>query len=106
MNIGLSLAVCLDDILKGQVRLRDVRYIIIGVKARGRAQMQAVLDAQCKYCWPHHPKDKVARVFWRLYRDRKFRQPRLARLHINQRLPDSSGGRYWVHRRKDISWSA
>ena len=73
--IGLSLSLCVKDIISGKEKLNDVEYIISGIKCANEREYQEVLDEYAKTYWnddPEHGK-QIAMYLWN---EQKIIQPR------------------------------
>ena len=90
--IGLSLSLCISDILRGKVRESQVKEIITSTKAEDREEFEKLLESYKINCWSGIAGKKTdseegAAIARRLYESGKIRQPRLdgeATLNISQ----------------------
>lgn len=88
MKIGLSLSFCVQDIVKGKVRLDEVLCIITGTKATTEAEREAVLTDYCRTYWRGHEESALAVM--------KELAPRLIQPRIYGVTPPSIAGGHWI----------
>lgn len=74
--IGLSLSLCVRDIVEGRVELDDVEYIIAGTKISNENEFNEVCEDYKQYYWTHNPSVGKA-IAEHLWNKKKILQPRL-----------------------------
>lgn len=74
--IGLSLSLCISDILREQVAEKDVKMMICGTKASNLQEWQMVLRTYANTYWRSNPSEGIA-IANRLMSAGKIVQPRL-----------------------------
>ena len=74
--IGLSLSLCVADIIAGRVREEDVEKIIASTCCESREQWEALIKKYREYYWDKNP-DLAESLCWRLIFANKIEQPRL-----------------------------
>jgi hypothetical protein len=88
--IGLSLSLCVRDLLEGKVRLEDVELVIAGTRAMTMSQFDDMLESYTKDYWRGDPCGKfIARY---LFEKGKLFQPR----EFNPDAELSIAYGYWV----------
>lgn len=95
MKIGLSLSMCVKDILEGNVALEDVSKIITGTAF---LTMEEAIKQYSLLIWYRYPQQDVVRVVTALWP--VVYQPRLE----NKDFPKYTPGKYWVTREQDIRY--
>ena len=71
---GLSLSLCVSDILRGLVNESDVDGIVAGTMAKNDKDFTKVTETYQEYYWDDH--GEGSEIAWRLWRDGKIYQPR------------------------------
>ena len=74
--IGLSLSLCISDIINGRVSEADVVSIESGTKAENDYQWAQLVDQYCKHYW-HNDPDRARRLVSRFRAEDRIYQPRL-----------------------------
>ena len=76
MRTGLSLSLCVAEIIADRVRLEDVGLIVAATQARTESDWWWVVDQYCRSYWRANP--QRARRVVQLLRDAgRIRQPRV-----------------------------
>jgi hypothetical protein len=88
--IGLSLSICIKDIIEGRRSKDEVHYIVSDTSFRNETEFQEVLDTYKKSYWRRSPEvaESIAREF---FEEGKIWQPKLH----NEEHPRASYG-FWV----------
>jgi hypothetical protein len=79
--IGLSLSLCVADIINGEVPIDEVRYIIAGTCVRTAADLDDVIACYRETYWRNDP-DGGERIVRQLFAEGKVDQPRLGGLVV------------------------
>jgi hypothetical protein len=95
MKIGLSLSMCVKDILEGNVALEDVSKIITGTKF---STMEDAIKEYSKLIWYRYPQQDVVRVVTALWP--VVYQPRLE----GKDIPKHNSSNYWVTSEDEIRY--
>ena len=74
--IGMSLSLCIRDILESKVMFGDIKCIISGTKIKNNTDFAHVRDRYCKVYWKKNP-IRATNIFRGLYDSGKLIQPRL-----------------------------
>jgi hypothetical protein len=98
--IGLSLSLCVKDVLDGYVTTDDIERIISGTCAGSPAVLEAVLDYYAKKYWSKAPAEGV-RIAKELFRAGKVHQPRLKDPDYH---PAAAGGFHWMKSEDETVW--
>jgi hypothetical protein len=103
-KIGLSLSFCVQDILRGKVKLEDVSKIIASTKVSRPqhstlAVWDEVLDRYAETYWAENP-DEGERIARQLIEEGRVFQPRLE----NGKHPYIGEG-HWVESESEIVWA-
>lgn len=93
--IGLSLSMCVLDLLTGKVALNDVRYIITSCKPVNG--LDDIIESYMGSYWCEHKEADVRKILSQL----ELRHPRL---DDNLRYPILGNGR-WVKSESEITWN-
>lgn len=72
--VGLSLSFCIQDVLRGRVRVRDIAKISTGTDARTRREFEGVLRAYRKSYWRQAPR-RATYIARRLWQQGRIEQP-------------------------------
>lgn len=75
-KVGLSLSLCVRDILQGKVKETEVKEIITNTKITSPEEMKKVFDLYKNSYWEENPEECEA-IAWRLFTAGKIRQPRI-----------------------------
>jgi len=95
MKIGLSLSMCVKDILEGNVALEDVSKIITGTAF---PTMEEAIKQYSLLIWYRYPQKDVLRVVTALWP--VVYQPRLE----GKDIPKHNSGNYWVTSEDEIRY--
>lgn len=75
--VGLSLSLCISDIIEGRVKEEDVSCIITGTRARTLEDWASIARSYNWIYWRNSP-DQATAIMYRLISIGKVWQPRLA----------------------------
>jgi hypothetical protein len=75
--IGLSLSLCIQDVIEGRVKYEQVERLVTGTKALTPAHFAGVLDSYAGSYWRKNPALAI-NLAWRLWAEGKIEQPRLS----------------------------
>ena len=66
MLTGLSLSLCIADIINGRISESEVSRLITGTKAEDEQDFKEVIELYRKLYWSEHPDraEEIARRFW------------------------------------------
>lgn len=99
--IGLSLSICVQNIIAGIIKLEQVDKIITGTKAENAEDWNIVIGMYRQSYWRKAP-DEGERIARQLIAEGKVEQPRL----INPlRFPVLDDNNLWVDSEDDIRWN-
>lgn len=98
--IGLSLSLCIADVLDGEVVQSDIEYIVSGTCAGNLEVFQGVLADYAKAYWRKAPGEGV-RIALELYHAGKIHQPRLEN---SNHFPLRANRVRWVKSEDEIVW--
>lgn len=99
--VGLSLSLCVLDIVEGRVAINDVETIVAGVRASNDHEWRALLAGYCQSYW--HDCQDMAIYYANTLRDSgRLEQPRLTN---DNRYPIIARTGKWVKSVNDIEWS-
>jgi hypothetical protein len=90
--IGLSLSLCVADIIAGKVDFNDVRLIIAGTKAATAQQWADVMEMYAQNYWRKDPNKGIA-VATLLLAQGKVQQNRL----LGWDAPSNLGSGHWIN---------
>lgn len=76
--IGRSLSFCVKSIARKVVDYDDVQYVISGTRFRTENEFIEVIESYLNNSWLTEDQDACLEIAWRLFRDGKILQPRLA----------------------------
>ncbi len=76
MRPGLSLSLCVAEILNGRVRVEDVREIRTNTRAITEEDWERLLDGYCRTYWRQDP-ERARRVVTALRESQRITQPRV-----------------------------
>ncbi len=96
MKIGLSVSICIKDIVEGNISIDDVRYIYTSARISDFEAM--ILNCQRIY-WHQYP-EEAATVARRLWDSGKIKVPKTEEGY-SVRKPS---GVNWVASERDIQW--
>ena len=98
LMIGLSLSMCIADMIRNNIRMEDVKKIVAATNAPDEQTFDQVLDSYSETYWADfsEPAKKLAR---RLYKAGKIEQPRIK----GQKYPATGEG-IWVERESDMPY--
>lgn len=99
--IGLSLSLCIRDVLEGKVAQSDIEHIVAGTCAGNLEAFQEVLAGYAEGYWRKAPEEGV-RIALELYHAGKVRQPRLEN---SNHFPVRANRVSWVQSEDEIVWS-
>lgn len=99
MLIGLSLSLCVIDIMKGLVQEEEVGKIIAGTAADTPEAWEKVLQDYSKIYWRKSPEQGEA-IARRLIEAGKIEQPRITQF----RCPSIANRILWVQDESEIVW--
>ena len=91
MKIGLSLSMCIRDILSGEVRLEDVMLIRSNTAARDQYDWERVFNSYSKTYWRQDPV-RAGRILTLLLAANIIEQPRLTDPNYSHSITDG----WWV----------
>jgi len=74
---GLSLPLCIRDIIYGIVKEEEVKVILSNTLARNDEEWQSVIKNYQTFSWREYP-EKAAEICLRLLNQGKIKQPRLS----------------------------
>ena len=100
MKIGLSLSLCIKDIVSGKVDIGEVEYIVAGTCASDDVQWEKLMAEYAKTYWRDWPAKSVT-IASDLHWNGKVEQPRLVK---NDHYPIIASG-HWVDSEDQIVWS-
>jgi hypothetical protein len=89
--IGLSLSLCVKDIMNGVVDIEDVDLLITGTRAITRESWETVVDAYMRDYWDKNPSLAQHIVYYLEHRGRIF-QPRIYNQHAELNIAKG----HWV----------
>lgn len=98
--IGMSLSLCVQDVLNGKVALSDIEQIVAGTSAPDLDVFKTVLDGYAESYWSKAPEQGV-RIALELYHAGKVCQPRLANAN---HFPVLQNKVHWVNSVDEIVW--
>jgi len=75
-KVGLSISFCIADIIRGEVKEKDVEKIIASTAVVTNADWEGIISRYKKIYWSDDP-EKGEAIFRRLLREGKIEQPRL-----------------------------
>ena len=96
--IGLDLGGCVIDLIRGDVALADVEYIVAGTCAGSAEEWQEILDYYSGYPWKDFP-EEARRLALQLIEEGLVVQSRLE----NGLSPDVSKG-FWIEDASEITY--
>lgn len=92
--IGLSLSLCVQDILNNDIDINDIEKIIAATKITDERSMEEVLDYYMERYWNNNPKAiGIVHQLWK-----KVEQPRVS----GSKMPVRSA--IWVENESEITW--
>ena len=90
--IGLSVSLCIADIVNGRIDEADVEFIVAGTKCERPEHWEDVIDAYRQQWWSRHPARAEA-ILRRFLEEGRIIQPRV----IGKRPPKSDRG-HWTRK--------
>jgi hypothetical protein len=102
MVIGLSVSMCIRDIVAGKVNLADVKKIIAGTAAKGSEGWNHVISMYRQTYWRNNP-DECEKVCRQLLAEEKIFQPGLT-TGYRPHLVGENGIRCWVENESEIKY--
>ena len=100
MVIGLSLSLCIKDLISRKKQLSDVEMIITRTACENEEDWKSLIAEYKELHWQENP-GMAERLVRLLIAKRKIQQPRLQKKHI----PCIDSG-HWVNNRSEIIWDA
>lgn len=73
--VGLSLSMCVSDLVNGIVKIEDVDYIIAATRVEDEAEFSLLINHYAKTYWGKWPY-KAAMFAWELWNSERIDQPR------------------------------
>lgn len=98
--IGLSLSLCIKDVLDGKFALSDIEHIVAGTCAGNLEAFQGVLADYTKTYWSKAPEEGI-QIALELYHAGKVHQPRLEN---PDHFPLLLNKLHWVQSEDEIVW--
>jgi hypothetical protein len=101
MKIGLSLSLCIMDIIEDKINFGEVEKIIAGTRIPNEESLNNQLIIYRNHYWYKNP-DKAEAICRQLFSEGKIEQPRLT---DNNRYPSiGETGSTWVESEDEIVW--
>jgi len=99
--IGLSVSLCIADICKGIVDLKDVEKIIGSTAAETEEDWDGIAARYSRVFWKDFP-EKALAILNRLRMEGKIQQPRLSNPPMYVVL---QGGTHWTQSEQEITYA-
>ena len=97
--IGLSVSLCVKDVIEGKMAIGDVEKIISRTACETTDAWDEVIARYKARFW-HHAPEKAETIIRRLIADGKVSQPRLA---ADEKMPDLHAvGGHWVKSEEEV----
>jgi len=78
--IGLSLSLCIRDIIQGNVELDDVEKLIAGTKIEQPIHLEEVCSIYMDLYWDNNP--KAIDIVYYLFKHKLIEQPRVTKIQL------------------------
>jgi len=102
--IGLSVSLCIKDIIEGKARLKDVEKIIGRTAAVTPADWNGVIEEYREYFWDADP-ERGEQILRELLQAGKIEQPYLTSCQVPSLFAgDGTPKRWWVDTEAEITW--
>lgn len=76
-KIGLSLSLCIRDIMQGTVGINQIACIITNTRAQTEAQWEKIITEYHRVCWSNETLEWARALIGLLRKEGKIIQPRL-----------------------------
>jgi len=92
MIIGLSLSLCVRDILDGKYEINEIKTIITGTRGQDQDDWDSIMEVYGRTHWHQHAPEKYRNVCMQLLLAGKIDQPRTR----NEAPPERIHG-HWLY---------
>jgi|GEM_PF-2111518 hypothetical protein len=98
-KVGLSLSLCVADILRGKVKEEEVKEIIAGTRAQDKEAFDELVRSYQFIYWNDDPEAGAA-IAHRFYAAGKIKQPRLEKEFASHNIADG----HWLREDQVEAW--